>query len=109
MDKFDIELPDWSYRREHIESRSLRKSRDTDILVTWANEAYLDVDAVTLNPDPAAESGLSVRTIGFSDGAGFLITVITVLSEGIIWGASAWKSNAKDVDLYNKNKEVRND
>jgi hypothetical protein len=44
---------------------------------------------VTFDPDYASDTGLSVRTIGWSDSAGFLITVITVRDENDhLWGAT---------------------
>ena len=74
-----IEVPDWFHRRDHIERRSTRKGEaEKDILAEWAKEAYLDDSAVTFDPDYASDTGISARTIGWSDSAGFLIAVITV-------------------------------
>mgnify|MGYP006981339213 FL=1 len=95
-----MEVPDWAHRREHIEGRSRRKGeREQDILVPWANEAYADPQAATFDPDYASTSGISVRTIGWSDQAGFLITVITVRDDdGHLWGATAFRAN--NIDEY---------
>lgn len=96
------EVPDWTYRREHIEQRSRRKGTvEPDILVIWANEAYLDPQAAVFDPDYVSKSGSSVRTIGRSDQAGFLIAVITVRDEhGRLWGATAFQANAIDKRHY---------
>lgn len=86
------DVPDWLHRREHIEHRSQRKGEtEQDILAEWA---YMDEVAVTFDPDYASETGLSARTIGWSDSAGFLITVISVRDEhGHLWGATAFRAN----------------
>lgn len=96
------EVPDWTHRRKHIEHRSQRKDEtETDVLVAWANEAYLDPHAVDFAPDYASRSGSSVRTIGWSDQAGCIITVITVRdSQGHLWGATAFKANSIDEQHY---------
>jgi hypothetical protein len=48
-----------------------------------------------------SNTGLSARTIGWSDSAGFLITVITVRDEdGHLWGATAFLSNSTDERHY---------
>lgn len=96
------EVPDWSHRRKHIEHRSQRKGEiEADVLVAWASEAYLDPHAVEFAPDYASRSGSSVRTIGWSDQAGFIITVITVRdSRGHLWGATAFKANFIDEKHY---------
>jgi len=94
-----MELPDWSKRLDHLK-RTIRYAGDVDILPGWANEAYGDENAVVFDPDYASVSGRAVRTIGYSQSAGFLITVITILDGGKLWGASAWKSNDKDVRFY---------
>jgi hypothetical protein len=98
-----IEVPDWFHRGEYIRTRSDRKSRsgETNIEPRWANEAFLDKDAIELDPDPASKSGRSVRTIGWSDSAGFVITVITVRDDdGHLWGVNAFKANDVDQRRY---------
>ncbi|MDR1016505.1 MAG: hypothetical protein LBL67_03420 [Coriobacteriales bacterium] len=94
-----MQLPDWSKRLDHLK-RSIRYSGDTDILPEWANEAYADPDAAIFDPDYASISGRSVRTIGYSKSADFLITVITLEDNGTLWGLSAWKSNESDTRSY---------
>jgi hypothetical protein len=96
------EVFDWLHRREHIERRSHQKGEtEQDILVEWADEAYLDKSAVTFDPDYASDTGLSARTTGWSDSAGFLITVITVRDEhDHLWGATAFRANTTDERHY---------
>lgn len=103
------ETPDWTHRREHIEGRSQRKNEaEQDILVRWADEAYLDPQAVVFDPDYASNSGLSVRTIGWSDRAGLIITVITVRDEDHhLWGATAFRANPTDEHHYLTAQEER--
>ncbi|MFT4188106.1 MAG: hypothetical protein QM621_05940 [Aeromicrobium sp.] len=67
----------------------------------WANEAYADPMAVDFIPDYASATGKGMRRIGWSDGAGLLITVITVRDDtGRLWGATAFRSNQADHDSY---------
>lgn len=96
------EVPDWLHSRDHIEQRSLRKGEmEQNILVEWADEAYLDESAMTFDPDYASDTGLSARTIGWSDSAGFLITLITVRdNDGHLWGATAFRANSMDERHY---------
>ena len=94
--------PDWKHRADYIRTRSTRKEStgETNIEPEWADEAFTDPAAVTFSPDPAAKKGLSDRTIGWSETAGFLITVITVREGDQLWGANAWKSNDSDQRHY---------
>jgi hypothetical protein len=56
---------------------------------------------VTFDPDYASDTGLSVRTIGWSDPVGFLITVIIVRDEhDRLWGATAFRANTTDERHY---------
>ena len=87
-------------RGEYIATRSARRPGDTDIDSAWADEAYTDEARVVFDPDYASKTGRSVRTIGYSPTAGFIITVITVVEEGHLWGVNAWKANEKDAAAY---------
>ena len=93
--------PDWTHRSEYIATRSVRRRGDTDIQPGWADEAYSDPAALGYDPDYASKTGKSVRTIGYSASAGFLITVITVTEHSHLWGVNAWRSNTKDERDYN--------
>lgn len=52
------------------------------------------------DPDCASKTDRSVRTIGYSPTAGFIITVITVVEEGHLWGVKAWGANETDTAAY---------
>ena len=98
------EVPDWTHRGGYIRTRSLRKgsAAEQNIRPEWADEAYLDPDAVELDPDPASLSGLSKRTIGWSTQAGFLVTVLTMRDPetGHLWGVNAFRANDVDQRRY---------
>jgi hypothetical protein len=98
------EAPDWKHRADYIRTRAARKESagETNIEPEWADEAFADHAAVVFSPDPAARKGLSDRTIGWSETAGFLITVITVREGNKLWGANAWKSNDIDQRHYQR-------
>jgi len=85
-----VERADWSYRADYVRERH-------EIEVEWANEALGDPEALRIDPDPASQSGRSVRTIGYSAQAGYVITVITVEEHGVTYGVNGWRSN--DIDL----------
>jgi len=95
-----MDLPDWSHLVGHADVRSARHPGDTDIPVAWAVEAWHDEHAAVIDPDYNSKSGQSLRLIGWSAQAGFLVTVIAVRFEGSLFAASAWKSNTTDRRLY---------
>ena len=94
--------PNWKHRADYIRTRSTRKesSGETNIEPEWADEAFTDPQAVVFRPDPASKKGQSDRTIGWSETAGFVITVITVTEGATVWGANAWQSNNSDQRRY---------
>jgi len=65
-------------------------------------EAWDDENAALIDPDYNSKSGKSMRLIGYSLSAGFLVTIILVRFKGGLFAASAWKSNKKDQRLYNE-------
>ncbi|MGO9926138.1 MAG: transposase [Mycobacterium sp.] len=67
-----------------------------------ADEALDDPNAVTFDPDYNSKSGDSIRTIGYSISAGAVLSVVTIEDDGIVYGASAWKSNSRDRQYYQK-------
>lgn len=83
---------DWSKAAEHIAHRGITPA--------MANEALDDPDAVVVDPDYNSESGLGVRTIGFSANYGGVLSVITVEHEGVIYGATAFRADGKDRRFY---------
>lgn len=66
----------------------------------WADEAIADPDALRIVPDPASKSGRSVRNIGYSASAGYLVTVVTVDEAGVTYGVNGWRSSPTDVRRY---------
>ena len=84
---------DWSQRGHYIVAKR-------DVTADQANEALSDPNAVTIDPDYNSKSGDSVRTIGYSASAQDVLSVITVEEDGIVYGASAWKSNSRDRRYY---------
>jgi len=97
-----LDFPDWSHFVGHADNRSGRHPNDIDIPINWAFEAWHDENAAVIDPDYNSRSGQSLRLIGWSPGAEFLITVIAVRFEGRLFAASAWRSNRKDQQLYNR-------
>lgn len=83
---------DWTHRAEYISKR--------DMTVDMANEALTDPNAVVIEPDYASKSGKSDRTIGWSDLAGRILTVITTAEEGVTYGVNCWAANDKDQTIY---------
>ena len=107
------ELPregiDWTYRAEHIRSRSVRKGpQEFDVEPEWATEAALDINAL-IGP---GSSPTSVEVIGLSPSApspdgrslGRLLKVWLVPKshppDGDWWGASACAANDEDIAGY---------
>lgn len=94
---------DWSKRAAYIRAKHAIEPR-------WADEAVDDAQAVWLIPDPASQSGHAVRVIGYSVGAGAVVTVILVdpaadvdeRPDGDWWGSNAWLGNSRDRRLYGK-------
>jgi hypothetical protein len=100
------EVPDWLHRGDYIRTRTTRKGNDaeTDIEPDWADEAYCDEAAIELDPDPASQSKISKRTIGWSESAGFLISVITTRNPQTnrLWGVNAFRANDVDRNRYER-------
>ena len=92
---------DWSRRADYVRTRH-------GVEPAWADQAVADDHAVWLTPDPASRSGLSVRVIGYSLGAGAVLAVILIdpdadpedKPDGQWWGANAWTANDADRKLY---------
>lgn len=84
---------DWSHRADYMQQRH-------GVTVEQANEALADLRAIVFDPDYASLSGRSVRTIGWSPGAGRLLTVITVTEGDLVYGVNGWPSNDIDARHY---------
>jgi hypothetical protein len=82
---------------DYIRHRSDRYPGAIDIEVDWTLEAAADPRRIVHDPDPKSRSG-AVRIIGYSSGAGFVVTVIA--TGGVHAGVTAWKSSGADLRDY---------
>jgi hypothetical protein len=101
----------WEHAKEHMETRWARHPGDTNIKLDWAKEAFNDKHALVQSPDPASKSGQTERKIGYSNTAGFLITIIYMQDpdrDDYIEPQTAWKSNSSDTMRYWRNREETN-
>jgi uncharacterized DUF497 family protein len=83
---------DWSHRREHVAEKGLT--------VEQANEALEDPERLVIDPDPRSVTGDSVRIIGYSSTAQEVLTVVVVIHDGQVYGATAWRANKHELRLY---------
>lgn len=88
-----FEEVDWSKRGEYMAAKH-------QISPLVANEALADPDRLVLDPDPASESGRSVRIVGWSPTRGGLVTVIVLADRGHDYGVNGWAANDVDVRRY---------
>lgn len=65
-----------------------------------ADEAVDDPNRLVIDPDPASESGRTVRIIGWSHSLGKVVTVIVLPDGDTVWGVNAWPSNSTDQRRY---------
>jgi DsbC/DsbD-like thiol-disulfide interchange protein len=63
----------------------------------WTVEAAADPRRIVRDPDPKSRSP-AIRVIGYSPGAGFVITVIATRSDHA--GVTAWKTTGTDLREY---------
>lgn len=86
----------------HIRSRSERYPGSVGIEPEWTLEAAGDVHRVVRDPDPRSRAAY-VRIIGYSPGAGFVLTVIVDPDD---WsGVTAWKTRGADLREYLEDRE----
>lgn len=83
---------DWRHRGEYIAKHGLTPA--------LADEAWNDPDRLVIDPDPASQSGRTLRVIGWSAGLQRLVTVIALPEGSVIWGVNAWPSNNTDIKRY---------
>jgi uncharacterized DUF497 family protein len=83
---------DWSHRREHVAEKGLT--------VDQANEALEDPERLVIGPDPRSVTGDSVRIIGYSSTAQEVLTVVVVIYDSHLYGATAWRANRHELRLY---------
>ena len=83
---------------DYIRRRSARYPGALDIEPAWTDEAARDPRALVRDPDPRSRSGLAARIIGYSPGAGCVLTVIVRAAD---WaGVNAWKTTGADLRAY---------
>ncbi len=83
---------DWRHRGDYIAKHGTTPQ--------IANEAFADPNRLVIEPDPASESGRTIRVIGWSLTLEALVTVIVLPDEGVTWGVNAWRSNSTDQRRY---------
>jgi hypothetical protein len=84
-------------RAEYIGTRSARYAGATDIEAAWTLEAVVDPRRIIRDPDPKSHWD-DIRVIGYSDSAGFVITVIIGRKDHL--GLNAWKTSGADLRAY---------
>lgn len=85
---------DWRHRGEYIAKHGLTPAA--------ADEAYADPNRLVVDPDPASQSGRTIRVIGWSTSLGQLVTVIVLPDNDVTWGVNAWPANSTDQRRYRK-------
>ena len=84
---------DWSHRGDYIVAKH-------GVTPEEADEALLDPERIVIDPDYNSTSGRSVRIIEFSQTDDDLLTVIVLTDEGVTYGVNAWRSNGRDLRIY---------
>jgi hypothetical protein len=102
--ELSVEEVDWTHRGEYIRSRSARKGRqEFDVEPEWADEAVHD-SRRALSLDTASKSHETIRVVGWSAGAGRVLTVILLPKDrpvaGAWWGVNAWEASERDRREY---------
>ncbi len=90
----------------HIRSRSTRYPGATDIEPEWTLEAAADPACVVRDPDPKSRAAYT-RLIGYSPGAGFVLTVIVDPED--FSGVTAWRTRGVDLRHYLEGKGTADD
>jgi hypothetical protein len=80
---------DWSPRREHVAEKGLT--------VEQADEAVEDPERLVIDPDPRSVTGDSVRIIGYSSTAQEVLTVVVVIHDGQMSGATGEQARASSL------------
>lgn len=95
---------DWSEIDDHDPARRADRKGTTehDVETEWATQACQD--AMRWVRAAGSRSGMTVKVTGWSEGAGFVVTVVVVPKDlppaGRWWGATAWKANSTEVRRY---------
>jgi hypothetical protein len=88
---------DWRHRGVYVAKHGLTPA--------LADEAWDDPGRLVIDPDPASESGRTIRVIGWSATMRRLVTVIALPDGPATWGVNAWPSNDVDTSRYRKDKD----
>ncbi|SPF69064.1 Hypothetical protein PROPJV5_2030 [Propionibacterium ruminifibrarum] len=84
----------------YVRSRGDRYQGGQSLEPEWAQEALQDRDVAALEPDPKSRMGAS-RFIGYSPGAGRVVTVIAFRDEdGDLHLINAWPATGADLRIY---------
>jgi hypothetical protein len=108
-EELPIETVDWQHRADHIRQRSVRKGQpnEFDVEPEWATEAALDPKGSV--GDGGSESGETVKVVGYSSGAGRVLTVLLLPKDhpptGDWWGVNAWAANTADERGYRQREQ----
>jgi len=87
---------------DYIRKRSERYPGAAGIEPEWTLEAAKDPQRIVRDPDLKSHRG-AIRIIGYSPGAGFVLTVIATRSDHA--GATAWKTSGADLRAYERQEE----
>jgi len=90
----------------HIRSRSTRYPGSTDIEPEWTLQTADDPARVVRAPDPKSRAAYT-RLIGYSSGAGSVLTVIIDPQDSS--GVTAWKTRGTDLRHYLERKGTTDD
>ena len=88
----------------HIQTRSVRYPGAEDIELEWTLQVAADPRVIVRAPDPRSDVGYS-RLIGYSESAGFVLTVIIDPEDQS--GVTAWKTRGADLRQYLEGRETR--
>jgi hypothetical protein len=103
-EELPIDIVDWRHRGDYIRQRSIRKNQSNafDVEPEWATEAALDPEGLV--GDGRSDSGETVKVVGYSAGAGRLLTVLLLPKDhpptGEWWGVNAWAASSTDQRKY---------
>lgn len=99
-----FEEVDWEEVGDHDPGRRAERkgSSERNVYSEWATEACQDPRRWVRSS--RSRSGLTVKVTGWSDSAGFLVSVILAPKDhpprGRWWGATAWKAKSSEVREY---------
>jgi hypothetical protein len=99
-----FEHVDWSEVGEHDPGRRAERkgTSDQNVYVEWATEACQDARRWVRSA--GSRSGRTVKVTGWSDAAGFVVTVVVAPKESPPalrwWGATAWAAKPGEVKRY---------